>query len=56
MEKKNIAMQIKEMVNFIMYVLVEFVFSNSYMYFDLNSNPEICIFYVALISVLTGGS
>ena len=31
MEKRNIAMQIKEMANFIMYVLVEFVFSDSYM-------------------------
>jgi hypothetical protein len=36
-----IAMQIKEMVNFIMYVLVEFVFSDSYMYFDLNLNAII---------------
>jgi hypothetical protein len=35
MEKRNITMQIKEMANFIMYVLVEFVFSDSYMYFDL---------------------
>ena len=41
MEKRNIAMQIKEMVNFIMYVLVEFVFSDSYMYFDLNLNAII---------------
>ena len=38
MEKRNITMQIKEMANFIMYVLVEFVFSDSYMYFDLNLN------------------
>ena len=36
MEKRNITMQIKEMANFIMYVLVEFVFSDSYLYFDLN--------------------
>ena len=41
MEKRNITMQIKEMVNFIMYVLVEFVFSDSYMYFDLNLNAII---------------
>jgi uncharacterized membrane protein (GlpM family) len=41
MEKRNITMQIKEMVNFIMYVLVEFVFSDSYMYFDLNLNASI---------------
>ena len=41
MEKRNIAMQIKEMVNFIMYVLVEFVFSDRYMYFDLNLNAII---------------
>ena len=34
-------MQIKEMANFIMYVLVEFVFSDSYMYFDLNLNAII---------------
>ena len=36
-------MQIKEMVNFIMYVLVELVFSDSYlyMYFDLNLNAII---------------
>jgi hypothetical protein len=36
MEKRNIRMQIKEMANFIMYVLIELVFSDSYMYFDLN--------------------
>jgi hypothetical protein len=41
MEKRNITMQIKEMANFIMYVLVEFVFSDSYMYFDLNLNAII---------------
>ena len=41
MEKRNIAMQIKELVNFIMYVLVELVFSDSYMYFDLNLNAMI---------------
>jgi hypothetical protein len=29
MEKRNITMQIKEMANFIMYVLVELVFSDS---------------------------
>ena len=36
-------MQIKEMANFIMYVLVELVFSDtgSYMYFDLNLNAII---------------
>ena len=34
-------MQIKEMANFIMYVLVEFVFSDSYMHFDLNLNAII---------------
>ena len=37
-------MQIKEMAKFIMYVLVEFVFSDakgSYMYFDLNLNAII---------------
>jgi hypothetical protein len=31
----------KEMANFIMYVLVEFAFSDSYMYFDLNLNAII---------------
>ena len=41
MEKKNITLQIKEMANFIMHVLVEFVFSDSYMYFDLNLNAII---------------
>jgi hypothetical protein len=41
MEKRNITMQIKEMANFIMYVLVELVFSDSYMYFDLNLNAII---------------
>jgi hypothetical protein len=41
MEKRNTTMQIKEMANFIMYVLVEFVFSDSYMYFDLNLNAII---------------
>ena len=41
MEKRNITMQIKEMANFIMYVLVEFVFSDSYMHFDLNLNAII---------------
>ena len=39
--KRNIAMQIKEMANFIMYVLVELVFSDSYMYFNLNLNAII---------------
>ena len=40
MEKRNIiTMQIKEMANFIMYV--ELVFSDSYMYFDLNLNAII---------------
>jgi hypothetical protein len=34
-------MQIKEMANFIMYVLVELVFSDSYIYFDLNLNAII---------------
>jgi hypothetical protein len=34
-------MQIKEMANFIMYVLIELVFSDSYMYFDLNLNAII---------------
>jgi hypothetical protein len=41
-------MQIKEMANFIMYVLlVEFVFSDtcSYMYFDLNLNAIILILH-----------
>ena len=41
-------MQIKEMANFIMYVLlVEFVFSDtcSYMYFDLNLNAIIIILH-----------
>ena len=37
MEKRNITMQIKE----IMYVLVELVFSDSYMYFNLNLNAII---------------
>ena len=32
MEKGNITMQIKEMANFIMHVLVEFIFSDRYMY------------------------
>ena len=41
MEKRNITMQIKEMANFIMYVLVELVFSDSYMYFNLNLNAII---------------
>ena len=41
MEKRNITMQIKEMANFIMYVLIELVFSDSYMYFDLNLNAII---------------
>ena len=41
MEKRNITMQIKEVANFIMYVLVEFVFADSYMYFDLNLNAII---------------
>ena len=42
MEKRNITMQIKEMADFIMYVqVVEFVFSDSYMYFDLNLNAII---------------
>jgi len=42
MEKRNITLQIKEMANFIMHVLVEFVFSDhSYMYFDLNLNAII---------------
>jgi hypothetical protein len=41
MEKRNITMQIKEMANFIMYVLVELVFSDSYMYFGLNLNAII---------------
>ena len=41
MEKRNITMQIKEMANFIMYALVEFVCSDSYMYFDLNLNAII---------------
>jgi hypothetical protein len=36
-----ITMQIKEMANFIMYVLIELVFSDSYMYFDLNLNAII---------------
>ena len=41
-------MKIKEMANFIMYVLlVEFVFSDtcSYMYFDLNLNAIILILH-----------
>ena len=41
MEKRNISLQIKEMANFIMHVLVEFVFSDNYMYFDLNLNAII---------------
>ena len=41
MEKRNTTMQIKEMANFIMYVLIELVFSDSYMYFDLNLNAII---------------
>ena len=41
MEKRNITMQTKEMANFIMYVLVELVFSDSYMYFDLILNVMI---------------
>jgi hypothetical protein len=41
MEKWNITMQIKEMANFIMHVLVEFVFSDSYMYFALSLNAII---------------
>jgi hypothetical protein len=41
MEKRNITLQIKKMANFIMHVLVEFVFSDSYMYFDLNLNAII---------------
>jgi hypothetical protein len=41
MEKRNITMQIKEMANFIMYVLVKLVFSDSYMYFDLILNAII---------------
>jgi hypothetical protein len=41
MEKRNITMWIKEMADFIMYVLVELVFSDSYMYFDLNLNAII---------------
>ena len=34
-------MLIKEMANFIMHVLVESVFSDSYMYFDLSLNAII---------------
>jgi hypothetical protein len=51
MEKRNITMQIKEMANFIMYVLIELVFSDSYMYFDLYF-----LHVGPLISVLTGAS
>jgi hypothetical protein len=41
MEKRNIKIQIKEMANFIMYVLVELVFADSYMYFGLILNAII---------------
>jgi hypothetical protein len=47
MEKRNITMWIKEMADFIMYVLVELVFSDSYMYFDLNLNAIIIMIYVS---------
>ena len=45
MEKRNITMMIKEMANFIMHVLVESVFSDSYMYFDLSLNAIIIKLY-----------
>ena len=45
MEKRNITMLIKEMANFIMHVLVESVFSDSYMYFDLSLNAIIIKLY-----------
>ena len=53
MEKRNITMQIKEMANFIMHVLVGFVFSDSYMYFDLSLNAIIIKLHDEAIYIYT---
>ena len=45
-------LQIKDMANFIMHVLVEFVFSDSY--FDLNLNAVIMKLHEEVIFDLTG--